>query len=138
MPDLLAKFNEARTRLLASLYIITEPEHAQILGIHNQTKSEIGGITPLFFDALLAGSYTVTISLEKYKDKTVTLDMRPASTDTVHFELIPESTSFFKKWWVWTGGGVVAAATVAAILISQKESKPKESGLPYPPTRPQR
>ena len=136
-PVLLAKFNDARTRLLGSLHIISAPEHAQIHGIHDRTKNEISGTTPLFFDALLAGSYTVTLTLEKYKDKTVSFDVRPASTDTVRIDLLPESTSFLKKWWVWTGGGVVAAATVAAILISQKESKPKESGLPYPPVRPQ-
>ncbi|MCB0325082.1 MAG: protein kinase [Bdellovibrionales bacterium] len=81
--DRVEQASTIETRRVASMSITSEPEGAEVV-LNGERQA---AVTPLMFETLVPGSYTVVVQLEGYKSRSYTLEVEPGLTYTMSFPL---------------------------------------------------
>ena len=137
-PDLSQPFYEVRDQMVGCLYITTEPEEVDLVGVLGDSVL-FDETTPLLVCDLVQEKYQLLLSEKGYEQQFIPLNLKAGVTDTLHIKLEP---SFAQKGgggkgksglkWAIRGGLAVAAAAVVYTTVSGGES----SDLPSPPLHP--
>lgn len=136
-PDLSEPFYEVRDKLVGCLYITSEPEEVDLVGVKGDSVL-FDETTPLLVCDLVNQDYQLLLTEKGYEQQFIPLNLKAGKTDTLHVQL---EASFAQKGggskkkgikWAIRGGVVVAAGAVLYSTLSGGDS----GDLPGPPSHP--
>jgi len=134
-PDLSKPFYEVRDQLVGCLYITSEPEEVDLVGVVGDSVL-FDETTPLLVCDLVTSEYQLLLSETGYEQQFVPLELTAGKTDTMHVKL---AATFAQKGsgnkgvkWLIRGGIVTAAGLIIYSTVSGGGS----DELPSPPTHP--
>ncbi len=138
-PDLSEPFYEVRNKLVGCLYITSEPEEVDLVGVKGDSVL-FDETTPLLVCDLVNQDYQLLLTEKGYEQQFIPLNLKAGKTDTLHVALeasFAQGGGRGKKKgikWIIRGGVVVAAGAVLYTTLSGSES----GDLPSPPAHPNR
>lgn len=138
-PDLIEPFYDARNKLVGCLYIVTEPEEVDIIGVKGDSVL-FDETTPLQVCDLVDNDYQLLLSEEGYDQQFIPLKLNPGKTDTLHIALdriYAQGGGKTGLKWALRGGILVAAGAVLYKTVIAGGDDAVED-LPGPPARPDR
>lgn len=137
-PDLSEPFYDVRNQMVGCMYVITEPEEVDIVGVMGDSVL-FDETTPLLVCDLVTSNYQLLLSESGYEQEFIPLQLTAGKTDTVRVSL---KQGFAQKGggggkksgmkWLIRGGVVAAAGLVIYTTVSGGES----DALPGPPSHP--
>ncbi|MFQ5651671.1 MAG: hypothetical protein ACE5IY_17175 [bacterium] len=138
-PDLSAPFYEVRDQIVGCIYVTSEPEEVDLVGVNGDSVL-FDETTPLLICDLVSSDYQLLLSERGYEQQFIPLRLEPGKTDTLHIKLNTSlaqrsrggGTSKKGVKWLIRGGIVTAAGVIIYTTLSGGGS----DKLPAPPTHP--
>lgn len=142
-PDLTDSFYGVRNQLVGCLYIISEPDDVDIVGVEGDSIL-FDETTPILICDLVDKEYQLLLTEEGYEQQFIPLELTAGLTDTLFVTLTPTyaQKSGGKKGLKWiVRGGILATAGAVlykTVIESSGEGGSAGEELPAPPARPAR
>jgi hypothetical protein len=132
-PDLIQAYEDVRKKMLGGLVVHAYPPESSIMLLQTENNIELVGVSPAYFNDLLAGEYNILISKPKYDSSLRTIQIEAGKTDTIRVTLFEQKVPIYKKWWAWGGSIALATAISYFTLVAPGETTPPESNELPPP-----
>ncbi len=136
-PDLIDPFDEVKEELVGCLYVTSEPEEIDLVGVKGDSIL-FDETTPLTICELISKKYQLLLTEDGYEQQFIPLELHAGKTDTLHVKLNKSyADRNSKKGLKWAiRGGILATAGAVLYTTVISGSDTPAADLPAPPLHP--